>query len=56
MENLETSSHKVAEQMYKTAGEQAKPAAAPPPGETGGEEPKKDGDDDVIDAEFEVKE
>ena len=56
MENLETSSHKVAEEMYKTAGEQAKPAAAPPPGEAGGEEPKKDGDDDVIDAEFEVKE
>jgi len=55
MENLEKSSHKVAEQMYKAAGEQAKQAAVPP-GETGGEEPKKDGDDDVIDAEFEVKE
>ena len=56
MENLEQSSHKVAEQMYKAAAEQAQATAggAVPPLR----EQKKDdkGGDDVIDAEFEVKE
>ncbi len=53
MENLEKSSHKVAEEMYKTAG-----AAAAPQGEPAApaEEEKKPGDDDVIDAEYDVKE
>jgi len=53
MENLEQSSHKLAEIMY----EQAKTTGAPedqasPAGGAGGEE----GGDDVIDAEYEVKE
>ena len=55
MENLEQSSHKVAEQMYKAAGEQAQAVtggAVPPPQE----QKKDDQGDDVIDAEFEVKE
>ncbi len=53
MENLEKSSHKVAEEMYKSAG----PAAAAPQGEPApAEEAKKPGDDDVIDAEYDVKE
>jgi molecular chaperone DnaK len=55
MENLTTVSHKLAEEMYKGAG--AAPGASPAPeaqtdrGTTAG--PKKD--DDVIDAEYEVK-
>jgi len=57
MENLEKSSHKVAEAMYKSAGQAAAPGAQVPPE---GEKPKKDdkggGGDDVIDAEYEVKE
>jgi molecular chaperone DnaK len=56
-ETLEKASHKVAEQMYKGAAAAgaagAKPEPAPAP-----EEPKKGGKggDDVIDAEYEVKE
>jgi molecular chaperone DnaK len=54
MKSLEASSHKVAEQMYKSAGAapgggQAAPGEAPRPQEG-------KGGDDVIDAEFEVKE
>jgi len=55
MQNLETASHKVAEEMYKAASGKAQAAgpSAPPPGD----QPKKDkGGDDVIDAEYEVKE
>ncbi len=53
MQNLEQASHKVAEAMYKSAGAQAGPQAEG--GETQ-QKPKKDGGDDVIDAEYEVKE
>jgi molecular chaperone DnaK len=52
MENLEKSSHKVAEEMYKSAGAAAAPQGEPAPAE----EEKKPGDDDVIDAEYDVKE
>jgi len=55
IENVEKSSHKVAEAMYRTAGAAGGQASAPPPGEQGKEEPDKGGDD-VIDAEYEVKE
>jgi len=51
MENLEQSSHKLAEIMY----EQGKATEAPSEGEGGGEG-GPDGGDDVIDAEYEVKE
>ncbi len=62
MENVTQSSHKVAEAMYESAGEaqQAAPGAAPggpeapPQGEPPSDEGK--GGDDVIDAEYEVKE
>ncbi len=57
MQNIEQSSHKVAEVMYKQAGEaqQQAPGTSAPPPET--EEKKEDkGGDDVIDAEYEVKE
>jgi molecular chaperone DnaK len=56
MGNLEQASHKVAEQMYKSAAEQAQaagPQAPPPEGEAKTDEK---GGDDVIDAEYEVKE
>ena len=60
MQNLEQASHKVAEQMYQAAGGQARgPAGAAAPG---AEAPGDGGDsggyggDDVIDAEYEVKE
>ena len=54
LENLEKSSHKVAKAMYESAAQQAAPAGGPeaPPQ---AEKPDND-DDDVIDAEFEVKE
>ena len=48
MQTLEQASHKVAEQMYQTAADQNPQAAGPGPDQGGG--------DDVIDAEFEVKE
>ena len=55
MENLTTVSHKLAEEMYKTGGAaggaQPAPEASTDRGTTG---PKKD--EDVIDAEYEVKE
>ncbi len=62
MENLTTVSHKLAEEMYKANPAAAGGGAAPQPGPeastdrgtTGGAEKKKD--EDVIDAEFEVKE
>ena len=58
MENLEQASHKVAQAMYEAAGADAGPAAPGPeaPADEGGEDKKDDGDDDVIDAEYEVKE
>jgi len=53
MENLQNSSHKVAEAMYQAAQQgAARPGAQTPPPAP---EPPK-GDDDVIDAEYEVKE
>ncbi|MDY7009355.1 MAG: molecular chaperone DnaK [Planctomycetota bacterium] len=54
MENLEKSSHKVAEEMYKSTA--AAGASAPQGGAAPAEETKKPGDDDVIDAEYDVKE
>jgi len=61
MESLEKSSHKVAEEMYKAAAAQAQAQAqaAPRSEEAGSGEAAKSkakGDDDVIDAEYEVKE
>ncbi|MBN1944010.1 MAG: molecular chaperone DnaK [Phycisphaerae bacterium] len=57
-QTLEQASHKLAEAMYKHASANAAPGPGPQPGgpapETG--EQKKGGDDDVIDAEYEVKE
>jgi molecular chaperone DnaK len=67
IENLNSVSHKLAEEMYKGAGAQAGAAGAGPtpppsdrathagagPGAAGGEKKK---DEDVIDAEYEVKE
>jgi molecular chaperone DnaK len=61
MENLNTVSHKLAEEMYKGAGATAEAAGAaggtPPPSDraTHAEGDKKK-DEDVIDAEYEVKE
>ena len=53
MENLEKSSHKVAEAMYRSTAQAG--AAEQPPKD---EKPKKKGPDgeDVIDAEYDVKE
>ena len=53
MENLERQSHKVAQEMYKAAEPAGK--TAPPPGDQAPKGPGKGGDD-VIDAEYEVKE
>jgi molecular chaperone DnaK len=56
-EDVQAASHKMAEEMYKTAG--AEGAGPPPGGDAGGDagggegEAKKDDDDDVVDAEFE---
>jgi len=52
MENVEKASHKVAEEMYKSAGPAAAPQGEPP----AADETKKPDDDDVIDAEYDVKE
>jgi len=60
MDNLTTVSHKLAEEMYKTGSAPGGAGAAPGPeastdrGTTAGAGAKKD--DDVIDAEYEVKE
>ena len=60
METLEKNSHKVAEQMYKAAasqGAQDAPGPGQQSGEGDGEKPSDgEGGDDVIDAEYEVKE
>ena len=52
-ETLESASHKMAEEMYRSAGESGG-------GDTGGGDddaaPKPDDDDDVVDAEFEETE
>ncbi|MHC4716090.1 MAG: molecular chaperone DnaK [Planctomycetota bacterium] len=55
MDNLNQASHKIAQEMYEAAGAGAAPGpeAAPPPGE---EPPGEKGDEDVIDAEYDVKE
>lgn len=54
MENLEKASHKMAQAMY----EKAQGSQTPPPGaqQAGPDEQPKKGGDDVIDAEYEVKE
>jgi molecular chaperone DnaK len=62
LEALEQASHKLAEEMYKSQATDATGAAPPPPGPeaatdrggAAGGEAKKD--EDVIDAEYEVKE
>ena len=58
MEALQTASHKVAEEMYKqAAGAQQATGADAPQGDGSQEaKPEAKGDDDVIDAEYEVKE
>jgi len=54
MQNLESSSHKMAEAMYEQAAkQQTKAPGSPAPADEG---PAKKGGDDVIDAEYEVKE
>jgi len=54
MEGLEKASHKVAQQMYEAAAQAGKAqASAPPPDDAQADD--KDGDD-VIDAEYDVKE
>jgi len=58
-QNLEQASHKVAQAMYEGAAQaqqQAAPGAAPEGEAPKGDEGGKGGDDDVIDAEYEVKE
>jgi molecular chaperone DnaK len=60
MEDVTTASHKLAEAMYKSTAQKGGPGPIPPGGPSGdvgvGEAPKPGGkDDDVIDAEFEVK-
>ncbi len=54
MSNLEQASHKMAQAMYEQAAQQQ--AQAGPDPQAGGESKKDDGGDDVIDAEYEVKE
>ena len=58
MQTLEGASHKVAEQMYQAAAaaEAQADSAARPPGDGPADEQPDGKDDDVIDAEFEVKE
>jgi molecular chaperone DnaK len=55
MQTLEQASHKVAEQMYQAAGQNPQ-AAGPGPDQAGDQGGDQGGGDDVIDAEFEVKE
>ncbi|MBL7221098.1 MAG: molecular chaperone DnaK [Phycisphaerae bacterium] len=54
MQSLEQASHKMAEELYKTAGQDAQGAAGGP--DQGRQESDQSAGDDVIDAEFEVKE
>jgi molecular chaperone DnaK len=54
METLEQASHKVAEQMYRNAADAQ--AGGAPQGQAPGDQGGKDDGDDVIDAEYEVKE
>ena len=59
LENLQTAAYKLGEEIYKSAGAQAQAGAGAGPApeaqtDRGTAEKKKD--DDVIDAEFEVKE
>ena len=60
IENLNNVSHKLAEEMYKGAGATAEAAggSTPPPSDraTHAEAGEKKKDEDVIDAEYEVKE
>jgi molecular chaperone DnaK len=55
VQNVEQASHKISEAMYKKAADER--AAEAEQGQAAeGETAKEDGDDDVIDADFEVKE
>lgn len=54
MQALEQASHKVAEELYKGAGQG--PQAAGPGPDQGDQGPDQSNGDNVIDAEFEVKE
>jgi molecular chaperone DnaK len=55
VQNVEQASHKISEAMYKKAADER--AAEAEEGQAAeGEAAKEDGDDDVIDADFEVKE
>lgn len=59
IENLNNISHKLAEEMYKGAGATADAAGAgstPPPSDRATHADEKKKDEDVIDAEYEVKE
>lgn len=59
IENLNNISHKLAEEMYKGAGATAEAAGAgstPPPSDRATHADEKKKDEDVIDAEYEVKE
>ena len=59
IENLNNISHKLAEEMYKGAGATAEAAGAggtPPPSDRATHTEEKKKDEDVIDAEYEVKE
>ena len=55
IEEVTTASHKLAEAVYKTAGAGGPDEGPPPPPDAGGESKPDGKDDDVIDAEFEVK-
>jgi len=56
MQTLEQASHKMAEDLYNASGQAAAPGAGDPAPEQGAPEAPQGGGDDVIDAEFEVKE
>ena len=52
MERLEKSSHKAAEELYKTAPAEGAPGAAGAAPEGGGAKPEGEKQGDVVDAEF----
>ncbi len=56
MSNLEQASHKIAQQMYESAGAQQQAAPGGETAQPAGEDSSDKEDDDVIDAEYEVKE
>jgi molecular chaperone DnaK len=52
---LEHASHAMSKVLYESGQAAGAAGPQPGPGATGGEAPKQGGDDDAIDAEFEVK-